>query len=243
MNKHKYIPKIGEKYGKLTIISYNIKKKNKKNIYFVFCECDCGKIIETQYYNLRTQTTKSCGCIQKTNIYKAIKTNYIHGMSNTRLFNIWNDIKKRCYNTKAKSYIRYGGRNIIVCEEWKNNFLTFYNWAITNGYQEHLTIDRKDNNGNYEPSNCRWVNQQIQCNNKNNNVLITAFGETKTVEQWTKDTRCKVKSPQTLISRIKLTKNKLTSEEILTIIPQAGNKNLQNLIINTHTKNKDQIVS
>jgi hypothetical protein len=95
-------------------------------------------------------------------------------------------MKLRCHTTTNKDYERYGGRGITVCEEWKN-FSTFYEWAMANGYQDNLTIDRIDNDGNYEPSNCRWTTQKEQQNNRRNNHLITHNGETHTIAEWSRN--------------------------------------------------------
>lgn len=109
-----------------------------------------------------------------------------HGMSKTRIYNIWQRIKQRCYNTKDASYSNYGGRGIIMCDEWKNDFMSFCEWAIKNGYSAKLTIDRIDVDGNYEPSNCRWADKDTQENNKRSNVSITYNGETMNISQWAK---------------------------------------------------------
>ena len=98
-----------------------------------------------------------------------------HGMSNTRIYQIWADMKDRCFNENNKFYKRYGGRGITVCDEWSHDFQTFYDWAISNGYSDNLTIDRKDNDGNYEPSNCRWSTQHEQSMNKKHLPNKTGF--------------------------------------------------------------------
>lgn len=109
-----------------------------------------------------------------------------HGMSKTRINNIYHSMKERCYCETHNTYKRYGGRGIKVCDEWlgKYGFRNFYNWAMLNGYSETLTIDRIDVNGNYEPSNCRWITNKEQCNNKRNNRYIEIDGETLTFRQW-----------------------------------------------------------
>lgn len=129
------------------------------------CKCKCGK--ETIVYSdkLKTGHTKSCGCLKR---QKTIERNYRHGLYGTRLYSIWHDMNTRCYYEKTKCYKYYGGRGITICDEWKNNFVNFYNWAINNGYKDNLSIDRIDVNGNYEPSNCRWATMQEQQLNKRN---------------------------------------------------------------------------
>ena len=101
-----------------------------------------------------------------------------------RLIVIRHSMYCRCYYSTTNGYERYGGRGIIMCDEWINNPDSFYNWAINNGYKKGLTIDRIDVNGNYEPSNCRWVTKEVQDNNRRNNKKITYKGETKTLSQW-----------------------------------------------------------
>lgn len=107
-----------------------------------------------------------------------------HGKSDTRLYECWTDMKKRCYNAKNKRFDRYGGRGIIVCDEWKNDYVAFEKWALENGYGVSLTLDRIDVNGNYEPTNCRWVTMAEQQRNTSRNHFITANGETKTISEW-----------------------------------------------------------
>lgn len=110
-----------------------------------------------------------------------------HNLRHSRIYSIWCDMKRRCYNKKRKNFKNYGGRGITVCNEWKNNFLSFYNWSIKNGYKDNLTIDRIDVNGNYEPSNCMWANKKAQNNNKRTNHYITYSGKTKTLKQWSEE--------------------------------------------------------
>ena len=105
-----------------------------------------------------------------------IYPHYIDGRSNTRLYRIWVNMKTRCYNINASNYERYGGRGITICDEWKNDFAAFYNWAMSNGYSDDLTIDRINNNGNYEPLNCRWASYSDQNKNKNNTPIYSYNG-------------------------------------------------------------------
>lgn len=119
--------------------------------------------------------------IENTNKTKYPKT---HGLSKTRLHVIWHSMYCRCYYPSTNQYKNYGGRGITICEEWKKNFVSFYNWAMNNGYKESLTIDRIDVNGNYEPNNCRWITRKEQSSNTTQNIFYTIDGETKTSKQW-----------------------------------------------------------
>lgn len=108
-----------------------------------------------------------------------------HGMKNTRIYHIWSNMKARCYGKSCKDRI-YQKNNIQVCDEWKNSFMAFYNWAIENGYNDNLTIDRIDNKGNYEPNNCRWADKITQENNTSKNVWVLINGEVHTIAQWSR---------------------------------------------------------
>jgi hypothetical protein len=128
----------------------------------------------------------------------------IHGMTKhgyaPRIYRIWAGMKDRCYNKNRSKYKRYGARGIVVCEEWKNNFMNFYNWAISNGYQDNLSIDRKDNDGNYEPDNCRWITNKEQCNNTSINRFITINNKTQTLSQWAREVNIRI---ETIEARLK----------------------------------------
>ena len=107
-----------------------------------------------------------------------------HGLSKTRLYGIWHGIEQRCNNPNNKAYRFYGGRGINVCKEWLEDFMAFYRWAISNGYEDNLTLDRKDNNGHYDPSNCRWATRRMQSNNTRTTTFIEINGVTKSISEW-----------------------------------------------------------
>ncbi|WP_462409367.1 hypothetical protein [Neobacillus sp. Marseille-QA0830] len=108
----------------------------------------------------------------------------LHGLSNTRIHSLWRKIKDRCNNPKASNYKNYGGRGIKMCEAWGNDFLSFYKWAIENGYEDHLSIERIDVNGNYEPLNCKWITMNEQCRNKRSTKYAVINGEKKPLIEW-----------------------------------------------------------
>ena len=177
--KSKEINIIGKKYGRLTVIE---KIKDNKNKYSMCkCICDCGNKCIVNIANVKSGHTKSCGCLQKETIGDINKK---HGKRNTRLYDIWCGIKVRCYNKNDKNYKNYGGRGITICQEWFNNFINFYNWSMANGYTDDLSIDRIDVNGNYEPSNCRWVDRKTQNRNTRTNRYLTYKGETHCIAEW-----------------------------------------------------------
>ena len=144
--------------------------------------------------------------------------NITHGMEGTRLYKIWDCMKQRCTNPNNPQYKHYGGRGIQVCSEWLC-FAEFMNWAMANGYDESLSIDRRDNNEWYTPENCRWVTQKIQNNNKRNNHLLSFNGTTRTIAEWGKVTGF---LPATIQHRI--VRDGWTVEDALTIPPKKGNR-------------------
>lgn len=167
----------GQRFGRLTAI----KRIEGKNPTYWLCECDCGNRKEIQLNNLTTGNSKSCGCLSKE--HHVIK----HNASNTRLYNIYLAIKNRCLLKSCSNYKRYGGRGIKVCQEWIDNFENFREWSISNGYNDQLSIDRIDNNGNYCPENCRWTTVKEQANNRKSNVILTYNGISQTIMQWSEE--------------------------------------------------------
>lgn len=169
----------GKKFNRLTVIKRVSNSKNHHSRWL--CECDCGNKKIVIGTNLTRGITKSCGCLA---IENGKQSNLKHGKSKTRLYHIFNNIKQRCYNMNNQAYYRYGSRGITMCQEWLNDFGSFYDWAMTNGYKDNLTIDRIDNNGNYEPSNCRWVDYKTQSNNVRNNIIYELDGVYHTLSEW-----------------------------------------------------------
>lgn len=178
---------VGERYGKLVVIKRvedHIQPSGIKKPKWL-CQCDCGNTKEVLEQNLRNGQTTSCGCYVKEH-NKVLNT--IHGGCYERLYNIWASVFKRCYNTNHIQYNNYGGRGILVCEEW-HDYEKFKKWALENGYSENAkksecSLDRIDVNGNYEPTNCRFVNSTVQNRNTRRNVYLTHNGETHCVTEW-----------------------------------------------------------
>lgn len=170
---------IGKRFGDLTVLEEcNERDKHGKIVYK--CLCNCGNVTYVKGNNLRRGNTNSCGCLK----HKPNKHNFKHGKTPTRLYRILKGMKDRCYNNKLMYYKNYGARGIKICDEWLNDFMAFYDWAMSNGYNDNLTIDRIDVNGNYEPNNCRWVDLKTQQNNLRNNILLTYNNKTQTISQW-----------------------------------------------------------
>lgn len=145
------------------------------------CKCRCGKLFVSAGSNIRKGKTNSCGCYQKEKVSNTRKT---HGKSESRLYGVWESMKQRCNNPNNPNYNRYGGRGIKIYSNWNNSFESFSNWAYANDYHDNLTIDRVDNNGNYEPENCRWVDCRAQSRNRNSNRLLKFQGKELCVAEW-----------------------------------------------------------
>ena len=163
---------------------------------------------------------------------KGSKNTY-HGQSKTRLYKIWVDMKRRCDNPNRKHYERYGGRGIAYCQEWKD-FSSFYKWAMENGYSEELTLDRINNDGNYEPNNCRWTNHKEQMNNTSRNHVISFNGKTQNLTQWAEEYGL---SYNLLRDRLMLG---WTFDDALNVQPSTKNKQEKLLTFNGVTMNLTQ---
>lgn len=191
----KLIDQTGKRFGRLVVVK---RAANSGRTTRWECLCDCGNVVTVRQPDLHAGRTQSCGCIHKEQLADRNRT---HNLSYTRLCSIWRAMKVRCYSTKSKAYSNYGGRGIAVCDEWKNNLEAFYSWAIAHGYDEHLTLDRIDVNGNYCPENCRWTDRKTQANNTRSNRVIEYDGKRLTIAQWSSETGIK---PHTIRRRLEL---------------------------------------
>ena len=167
---------VGQSFGYLKVTDRVIDSKHQKAYWK--CTCSCGNETIVSTSDLRSGHTKSCGC------KKFESHNSTHGMKHSRIYQIWCEMKKRCYLQSSKSYPHYGGRGIRVCDEWIDNFPAFYQWSMDSGYSDSLTIDRIDTNGNYSPENCRWSTHSEQQRNRTNNLYLEYNGETQTLSEW-----------------------------------------------------------
>ena len=172
----RFIDITGQKFNKLTAIER--LENGSGGVPIWLCKCDCGNFTRVRGSNLKNGSVKSCGCMLKNG------TTTTHGLSHSKIYNIWNGMKARCSNPKSCSYKRYGARGISVCDDWKNSFENFYSWSIQNGYGDNLTIERIDNDGNYCPENCKWVSRKEQCRNRRTNVIFEYMGEKHILIEW-----------------------------------------------------------
>lgn len=183
----------GQRFGRLTVISRAENYVSPQGIKLARwnCLCDCGNQKIAVGAELRKGNIRSCGCFQK-EVAKNRLTK--HGLTSTRLYGVWQDMRQGCLNPNSKAYKYYGGRGITVCDEWKDDFKAFYDWAMENGYKEEImpsgynywTIERINNDGNFEPDNCCWANRVAQGNNRQNNHLIEQENEVLTLAQTAK---------------------------------------------------------
>lgn len=181
----KFIDLTGKRFGRLVVLrrTDNIGKKPAW-----VCKCDCGNERIVTGSNLNSGNVQSCGCLWKEVTPEINKEkNTRHGDSHTKLHRAWTNMRYRCNNPNCREYKNYGGRGITICKEW-DSYEAFRDWALANGFDSGLSIDRIDVNGNYEPSNCRWVGIKAQSNNTRRNNKLTYNNETHTIQEWSEIT-------------------------------------------------------
>lgn len=181
----------GKRFGRLTVLEWIPSARGNARW---LCRCDCGTEKVVNGKSLRNGHSKSCGCYQREEVSQRMRNltpeekrkyaRYSHHMSDSRIYRIYAGMKGRCYGPSNTHYEYYGGRGIKMCDEWLDDFMNFYEWAMANGYEDHLTIDRIDVNGNYCPENCRWATRKEQLNNTRQNRFLKFNGETHTVKEW-----------------------------------------------------------
>jgi hypothetical protein len=210
----------GERYGRLTVLPVMERRFNQKGTRtypYWLCKCDCGKEKFIAAHCLRSGKTVSCGCYQAERVREVRRESRTfaeapQSCGYNKLYRTYRNMHHRCAEDK-----RYLDKGITVCDEW-SSYETFHKWAMANGYKEGLTIDRINNDGNYSPDNCRWVNQEVQANNTSKNRPITYKGSTRNLLQWSRETGI---LPNTIWRRLK---NGWSVEDALTIAPSAHNK-------------------
>lgn len=206
---------IGDRYSFLTV-QKELDTRNGQRYFSMLC--DCGTLKEVSLCNLRSGCIISCGCAKLKRIKEYSTT---HGLSKHGLYNTWVMIRRRCYSDYSIVYHHYGGRGISMCEEWENDFKSFYDWSINNGWQKGLQIDRINNDGDYTPDNCRWVTSKVNNGNKRSNRKIEYRGEIKILSDWARDFNM---HSETLGKRLDI--SKMSIEEALTIPVKTPNKSL-----------------
>lgn len=174
-----FVDLTGRKFNRLKVLGFSHRNKQRNSMWI--CKCECGSKIIARGSDLLNGHSTSCGCIKKSLLSKLRKK---HGLTGTRIYEIWKHLIRRSTKEQDRRYKDYGARGITVCNEWKRSFIAFYEWAVDNGYRENLTIDRIDNNKGYNPSNCRWATPVQQARNKRNNHYITLNGETHCISEW-----------------------------------------------------------
>lgn len=181
----KLIDLSGRRFGRLVVIGRAENTPEGKARWL--CRCDCGKENATEGQGLRSGRTKSCGCLNRENTANRNRRNARHGHcaghTVTDEYRVWTAMITRCENKRSVAYSRYGGRGIKICERWRTSFENFLTDMGKRPSRSH-SIDRIDNDGNYEPSNCRWATSKEQTANRRSNRLLTVNGETATVTEW-----------------------------------------------------------
>lgn len=181
----------GRRFNHLTVIRFLSHEERKSPHYNWLCKCDCGNLVHANAAKLKNGTQKSCGCLKEEVKQKIADLNRKYQFTDKRLYGVYKAMLNRCYDERERSFHNYGGRGIEVCPEWQgeHGYDAFSEWALKAGYvvggkRGVYTLERKDVNGNYEPSNCCWITNKKQQNNRRDNRRITYNGETHTIAEW-----------------------------------------------------------
>jgi len=177
----------GQRFGRLVVL-YDTGERSSNGQVIWRCRCNCRAEVDVRSDHLTSGATRSCGCYNRERV---AERRTVHGMTRNKkaspIYKAWASMLQRCENPNDKRYKDYGGRGITVCDEWHDP-VVFIDWALANGWEEGLTLDRIDNNGNYEPGNCRWATRKEQAQNKRNNRFITFNGKTQCLADWSRET-------------------------------------------------------
>ena len=166
------------KFGRLTVVAQHSEDTQGRTKWL--CMCECGNTCVVRFENLTRGHTRSCGCLKKDALLK-------HGDYKSRLYHLWAGMKNRCFNSRDPHYPNYGGRGVTIWDEWVTNYISFREWALSSGYSDHLTIERKDVNGNYSPENCTWIPKGEQVLNRRNTIYIEHNGVVRSLIDWAKE--------------------------------------------------------
>lgn len=170
----------GKRFGRLTIIAFEIADKGTYSETRWIVRCDCGTLKSVSPRKILSGNTQSCGCLRSEQTVDYNKhSKKKHGGRYERLYTVWHNMKQRCYSETCKDYPNWGGRGICVCDEWKNDYANFRDWSLNNGYDPQLSLDRIDVDGNYEPGNCRWADWHTQAKNRTSSLNFEINGEVK----------------------------------------------------------------
>lgn len=199
MTAEAWLPVVGQRFTSWTVIEIAMGEMAKQVRHRkILCRCTCGREDFVSWSNLRYGLSTGCrACPMRRTMTKHAATS---GGTEQRVYREWKAMKWRC-SPRNKRRADYFDRGISVCEEWAVSFPAFRDWATANGYEDHLTLDRVDNDGNYGPENCRWATRVQQARNKRTNRLLTVWGETKSIAEWAEDPRCEV-SRYTIATRL-----------------------------------------
>lgn len=211
---------MGQRFGRLTVIKR--AKNDKQGNAQWLCLCDCGNEKVVRGRALRKGSTKSCGCLlSECSKKRMTKLCTKHGHSDSKLYRVWCAMRERCYKENNSGFKNYGGRGITVCDEWRNSFGAFYDWAMANGYRKGLEIDRIDNDGNYEPKNCHWITPLENCQNTRKCVHIKVTDcekcisfECRTIAEASRKTGVNQNTIARIVNGVKTTEKRFNFERI-----------------------------